>query len=112
MVVKLLEDFGKACWGEGLFSQSYTIQEGLRGQRWVLKIEHIWDEHGIAYSAALEVHLEVDPRTDEFEFMLVQPETLSDVGPRCPSSQEALKTMLRETYASWLKESHKHNLKR
>ena len=112
MVIKLLEDFGKACWGGGLFSQSYAIQAGLRGQNWVWKIEHVYDENGITNSAELEVHLKVDPRTDGFEFMLIQPEKLSDVGPRCPCSQEGLKTMLGETFQSWLKEAHKHHLKR
>ena len=112
MVIKLLEDFGKACWGGVLFSQSYTIQAGPKGQSWVWKIEHLWYEHGITNSAELEVHLKVDPRTDGFEFMLLQPERLSDVGPRSPFSQEGLKTMLGETYESWLKEAPKHNLKR
>ena len=112
MVIKLLEDFGKACWGGGLFSQAYAIQAGLRGQSWVWKIEHLWDVNGITNSAELEVHLKIDPRTDGFEFMLLRPERLSDVGPRCLCSQEELKTMLRVMYESWLKEAPKHNLKR
>ena len=111
-VRKLLEDFGKACWGGGLFTQSYNIEAGLRGQNWVWKIEHLYTERDITNSAELEVHLKVDPRTDGFEFMLIQPEKLSDVGPRCPCSQEGLKALLGETYESWLKEAHKHNLKR
>jgi hypothetical protein len=112
MVIKLLGDFGKACWGSGILSQSYAIQSGLRGQNWVWRIEHVYDERGITTTAELEVHLKTDPRTVGFEFMLIQPEKLSDVGPRCACSQEGLKAMLGETYESWLKEAHKHNLRR
>lgn len=111
IVLKLLDDFGKACWGGGLFSQSYAIKSGLSGRNWVWIIEHLWDEHGITNSAGLEVHLMSDPRTGEFEFMLVQPEKLSDVGPRYPCNQAGLKEMLREVYEIWLKEPHRYNLK-
>ena len=112
MVVKLLRDFGKVCWGSGLLSQSYAIQSESRGQNWVWTIEHLWNENGITNSAELEVHLKIDPRTNEFEFMLLQPERLSDVGPRCPCTQEGLKTMFGEEYQSWLKEAHKHHLRK
>jgi hypothetical protein len=112
IVIKLLEDFGKTCWGGGLFSQAYTIQSGLGGMNWVWEIDHFWDEHGITNTARLEVHLRSDPRTGEFEFMLVQPEQLSDMGPRYPCTQVGLKNMLREAYTDWLKEPQKYNLKR
>lgn len=112
IVMKLLSDFGKTCWGGGLFSQSYSIQSGWRGQSWVWRIEHVWDEHGMIHSAELEVHLKADPRTGEFEFMLVLPEKLSDVGPRYPCNQAGLKNMLREVYETWLKEAPKHNLRK
>ncbi len=112
LVTRLLEDFGKACWGESLFSQTNTLKSGLDGESWIWGIEHFWDEHGITNSAGLEVHLTSNPRTGEFEFMLVYPGKLSDVGPRFPCNQADLKNMLRETYEDWLKEPRKYNLKR
>ena len=111
-VIKLLKDFGNACWGMGLLSQSYAIQASARGLNWVWTIEHLWNERGVTNSAVLEVHLRVNPRTSEFEYMLLQPEKLSDVGPRCNCTADELKNMLRETYEIWLKEAYKHHLKK
>ena len=110
-VMKLLDDFGKACWGGGIFLRLYDIAFGPRGQNWIWRIEHTWDEHGVMNSAMLEVYLTSNPRTEEFEFMAIQPKSLTDVGPRYPCNQEGLKTLLREVYENWLKEAYKYNLK-
>ncbi len=112
IVIRLLEDFGKACWGGGLFSQTYMIKSGLSGMNWVWQIDHFWNKSGIPNTVALEVHLRSDPLTDEFEFMLVQPEKLSDVGPRYPCTQAGLTEMLRDAYEDWLKAPQKYDLKR
>jgi hypothetical protein len=110
-VMRLLADFGKACWGGGLFLKQYDLVSELRGRNWVWRIEHVWEEREVMNSAALEVYLTSNPQTEEFEFMAVHPESLSDVGPRYPCNQEGLKILLREVYERWLSEAHKYDLK-
>jgi len=111
IVQKYLNDFGKTCWGSSLLSDTYAIAAGMRGQNWIWSIEHTWDTAGILNVAALEVHLKIDPTGQDFEFMLIEPEKLTDLGPRYPCTQEGLTTMLREVYERWLVEAHKHHLK-
>ena len=110
-VMRFLADFGKACWGGGLLLRQYAIVSELRGRTWVWRIEHMWEERAIMNSAALEIYLTSNPRTEEFEFMAVRPESLSDVGPRYPCNQEGLKTLLREVYENWLQEPRTYDLK-